>query len=133
MMSAQYKPSLRTRRCYIYIWLRSILIAGKRLVSVLSDWKNCKPKRKFIQLKRFLAVSAQNLVRTVPPVGRPLLEEFQSPQKKSSSGSRKFDKRCWKRWLLAHANLQWKKGSVVYIVRYRFPILPAKDEMFGFV
>ena len=36
-MGMLYKPSLRTRRCYIYIWLHSILIAGKRLVSVPSD------------------------------------------------------------------------------------------------
>ena len=97
MICMLYKPSLRTRRWYIYIWLHSILIAAVNAWFLYQrDLKICKPNEKFIQLKRFLADLAQSLVKKVRPVGRPSLDEFQPPQKKSSPGSKKSNKRCAK-------------------------------------
>ena len=105
MICMLYKPSLRTRRWYIYIWLHSILIAVVNAWFLYRrDLKICKPNVKFIQLKQFLAHLAQSLVRTVQPVSRQSLNKFQPPQ--SSSDSRKSNKTCSKRWLPAHANLQ---------------------------
>lgn len=85
MMCALYNPSLKTRRCYIYIQLHSILItAVNAWLLHPCDLKICKPSGKLIQLKCFLSDLAQSLVKTVQPIGRPSLDEFQTPQKKAA-------------------------------------------------
>ena len=80
MVCSLYKPSLRTRRWYIHIWLHRILIAAVNGWFLhRRDLKICKPDGKFIQLKGFLANLAHSLVKTIQPIGRPSLDEFQPP------------------------------------------------------
>ena len=133
IMCALYKPSLRTRPRYIFIWLHSILIAA------INAWfryryglKVSKPNGKFIQLKRFLADLAESLVKTVRPVGRPFLDEFQPPQKKQLR-FKEIQQKMFKKIASDTCQFTMKKGSVAYIVRYRFTMSAAKDAMFGFV
>ena len=75
---------------------------------------------------------AQSLVKTVRPVGRPSLDEFKPPHKKAARVQQNPTKDIQKDGV-QHILIYNENGSVVYIVRYRFPISAAKDEMFGFV
>ena len=126
-----YKPSLRTRRWYIYIWLHPYR-CSKCLVFVPTWFKICKPNVKFIQLKQFLAHLAQSLVRTVQPVSRQSLNKFQTPQKKQL-WFKEIQQNMFEKMAPGTCQFTIIKGSVVYIVRYRFPISAANDAMFGFV
>ena len=66
MMCTLCKPSLRTRRWYIYVWLHNILIAAVNAWFLYRhDLKICKRNGKLIKLKRFLADLAQSLVKKV--------------------------------------------------------------------
>lgn len=86
MMCALYKPTLRTRRWYIYIWLHTIQIAAVNAWFLYRrDLKITKPEAKYMQLKRFLAEIAESLTRTARRVGRPSLDDILNQPKKKAS------------------------------------------------
>ena len=113
--------------------LHSILIAAVNAwLLYRRDIKIWKPNGKFIQLKRFLADLAHRLVEMVRPVNRTSLDEFQPPQKKQL-GFKEIQQKMFEKMATGTCQFTMKNSSVVYIVRYLFPISAAKDAMVGFV
>ncbi|XP_047140899.1 piggyBac transposable element-derived protein 3-like [Hydra vulgaris] len=83
MMCALYKPRLRTRRWYIYIWFHTIQIAVVNAWFLYRrDLKICRPDTKFMQLQCFIAEVAESLIKVTSSRGRPSLDNITQPPKK---------------------------------------------------
>ena len=85
MICALYKPRLRTRRWYIYIWFHTIQIAVVNAWFLYRrDLKICRPDTQFMQFKCFLAEVAESLIKVTSSSGRPSFDSILQPPTKAA-------------------------------------------------
>ena len=89
MMCAMYKPSVKSRRWYIYLWLHSIMMTVVNAWILYRRHQKELGKRKYLPLRHFQARIASGLAAANKPHrGRPSLQGDKTIKKRKSLQSR---------------------------------------------